>query len=288
MDKININKNSKRTSLAVPLFFLLAFVVVPLMVQPAAATTYWVNGTVTRADTGAVLSGAVVANSTDATMTDTTGADGYFNISGFAGSETHTLTVTKAGYTTITFTAVITSASVEAGTKNMLVATPLISAITNSGISGTGATVSWTVNHSTVGNRLIYTPDPGRTDNLLYSAWSNSTTSPSFTLSNLVAGQTYYYTAQSYNTVNGTYYDSDTGSVTTTQSGAKSMYRKQQEAVAAVQQQKQQAQANAGFMGTITASNNKPKVVILLILIIVVVGYFVMNGDKSKGSKKGK
>lgn len=176
----------------------------------------WINGSILRSDSGAALSGVVVFNTTNSSQTDTTGADGYFNISGFGNKTNHNLTVTApSGFTSSTLSINVSGADNTSTVKTLTIITPVNSAITESSGTRDQVTISWTVSDSYVANRITYGLDSALSYNNQHTSWSNSTASPSFTLSNLYSGSVYYYQVESYNLANTSYSDSDTGNYTT-------------------------------------------------------------------------
>lgn len=189
------------------MLYVFALLTVLLTVSPAlaAAPPYFLNGTINRSDTMAGLVGVTVTLNT--TNTTTTIAAGFFSLANVAnGTYSVVVTVPNDGYTApVAFTGLINGDSNTTLKRNLTVVTPTISGVAEAGVTRTGATISWTPSISTIGNRLVYTHDSALTNNLVTSEWSNSTVSPSFTLSGLDIYTTYYYQVQSYNSNNGTY-----------------------------------------------------------------------------------
>lgn len=280
--------------LIIPLLLVLALVFVP----PSAAVgcpsnACWINITVYRWDTGGALSGAVVANASNATQTSTTGANGQANISWYdysnsSASGGHNLTITgPAGYNSGNINKIeITVLVNDTLTISLRPLSVLNSAITEASLTKSGATVSWTVNHSTVGNRIIYSLDSGLLTNLFYTAWSNSTSSPSFAIAGLSPSQKVYYRVESYNTPNSTYNDKDTGDFTTSAGNAVAIENEDEDLSYAIKN------TNTPLSKAITskvskAPTNKSKrdnVLYLLIgvvfVLLIIVVYYVVEEKK--------
>lgn len=75
-------------------------------------------------------------------------------------------------------------------------APPTISSIVESGLTNSSVTISWITNIQT-NSRIRYGTDPDLSSGA-WSAWANSTTSPSITLLGLTGNTTYYYAAYSH------------------------------------------------------------------------------------------
>lgn len=189
------------------MLYVFALLAVLMMVVPAfaAAPPYFLNGTINRSDTMAGIVGVTLTLNT--TNTTVTIANGFFSFANVGnGTYSVVVTVPNDGYTApAAFTGLINADSNTTLKRNLTVVTPTVSGVTESSVTRTGAVISWTPSISTIGNRLIYTHDSALTNNLVTSDWSNSTTSPSFTLSGLDIYTTYYYQVQSYNSNNETY-----------------------------------------------------------------------------------
>lgn len=192
----------KKTMLYV---FVLMAVLLTTAAPAFAGPPYFLNGTINRSDTMAGLAGVTVTlNTTNAT---TTIADGSFSLANVKnGTYSVVVTVPNDGYTApAAFTGLIDDADNTTLKRNLTVVTPTISGVTEASVKRTSTVISWTPSISTIGNRMIYTHDSALTNNLITSDWSNSTVSPSFTLSGLDIFTTYYYQVQSYNNNNATY-----------------------------------------------------------------------------------
>ena len=102
-----------------------------------------------------------------------------------------------------------TSDPVSAPFPNFTTLTPSVPNITSlsaTNIKTTSATITWSVNQSTI-NRLLYGKNANLSD--AKSSWSNNTDSPSIGLSSLSQETTYYYQAYSYNTYNSSLFDAE-------------------------------------------------------------------------------
>ncbi len=190
------------------MLYVFVMLAVLLSVAPAyaAAPPYFLNGTINRSDTMAGLNGVTVTQNTTGNTT-TTNSAGFFSLSNVKnGTYTVDITVPNDGYDApATLTGLIDAADNTTLKRNLTLVTPSVSGITESSVGRTSAIISWTPNISTIGNRIIYTRDSALTNNLVTSSWSNSTASPSFTLSGLDIFNTYYYQVQSYNNNNASY-----------------------------------------------------------------------------------
>lgn len=200
--------------LIIPVLLLMSLSLLPAAQAVACpANGCYINITVYRYDTGGALSGAVVANTSNATQTATTGADGAANISWYdysnsSASGGHNLTITApAGYNNSNIAKIEIAGNAVVNDTLFVKLIPLgvlQTSISAGTITKTGATVSWTNNFS-VDNRIKYSQDSGLATNYFYTAWNNATTSPSRVLSNLDVYKKYYYQVESYNPVNNSY-----------------------------------------------------------------------------------
>lgn len=222
---------TKRLKYLVPILLVLVLSLLPIVSAVSCPSNdCWINGTIRRWDTNAVVVGAIVYNSTNASMTYTTNANGYFNISGWDYTNTtasgwHNLSITApAGYTTgntiqkieISGNAIANNTSI----TRIHPIRPVQSAIVSSSVTKNGATISWTSNNSNVGNIVNYSMDSALGTDVYKSDWSNSTASPSFLLSNLRLNTKWYYQVSSYNIVNNSYAATSTILNFTTLSGS--------------------------------------------------------------------
>jgi hypothetical protein len=259
---------------------------IPLVM--AAPPPYWVNGTVKRIDTDAVLAGAIVVNNSNATQSDTTGADGFFNISGFYNATNVTLKINASGFTQAYVIGINVNGAdnqTYGTTSNVTLSlvTPSNSVATSASVTKNGAVISWTVtatdnwNNNNVANRVIYyaSGEPNTT-----SSWSNTTTSPSFTLSNLRSNNAYTVVLQTYNGVNNAARDLDnTVTFTTLKAGTKSYWTPP----APVSTKK-------SAIDKILPSMSRTKKIVLgaAVVIVVVIAYFgfVQGGKGGSGRKR--
>lgn len=197
---------------------LLAMLIL-LFISPASAYTYWINGTTYRSDTGAVLGTVYIYN--NSITSNTSSAGGGFSLCCFTNNTNGwNLTAQFNGtdsYVVNRTVLIVNAANLSNIRLNLTPKTPAISGVTESGVTKSGATISWTSNVSNVGNKLTYSLDSGLASNTFDLEWSNSTTTPSYTLSNLRAATIYYYRATTTNRVNSaaTYTTTSTGSFTT-------------------------------------------------------------------------
>jgi hypothetical protein len=98
--------------------------------------------------------------------------------------------------------------------------------VTASSVTSSSVTIGWSAGFRTR-NRIRYGTTPGTYDMTaeLFGTWSNwdgkgaMTKDPVFVLSNLKSGTTYYYTAQSYNSIFDEWISSAEGTFTTTADG---------------------------------------------------------------------
>lgn len=184
-----------------------------------ASAGYFINGTTYRSDTGGVLGSVYIFNGTNYTTSDAT--TGVFSISSMDNNTngwTFTAQFNATGsYLPNTTTIIVNGANVSGVNMNLTVRVPAISSLASSSVGKTSATVSWTSNISNVGNKLTYSTDSNLANNLFTTDWSNSTTSPSFALTNLRVNTKYYYRASTANIVNSsaTYTTTSDSSFTT-------------------------------------------------------------------------
>ena len=215
------------------IMLLLLTAVMFMSVESASADVFWVNGTLRQTSNGALIVGAIVVNSTNATQYDTTGADGFFNISGFYNATGIILTANASGYTSANSRSYSTT-GVSQGSNNtdlngtgfnLSAITPVNSAEAATSVTKDAATIAWTVtatdsvNNNYVSNKIVYWAS-GIANTT--SSWSNTSTSPSFSLTNLRPGQAYTVYTMTYNQVNNSYKDTDTVTFTTLKAGTHS------------------------------------------------------------------
>lgn len=258
------------------------------MVQVGSAEVYNINGTVNRSDTNVGLGGATVTNGTNTTTTSLTAPIGWFNLPNMqnnTGSIGWTITYRAEGFTQQINYTNVSGADNFTNNVSLTPITPVNSALTASSITKNSATISWTVtatdnvNNNYVGNRITYYASgvPSVT-----SAWSNTTSSPSFALSNLRENLVYTYTVETYNRASSSYTDSDSSTFTTTYIGGK----KKTPVPTAI---KPKATAVKKTITTMVTPSNNNQVFFLVIVIILGGAYFVAvknKGKKDKGKKK--
>ncbi len=242
----------------------------------------WINGTITENDTLGGLVGATVANGSNVSQTVTTTAGGLYNISGF-GNTTGlgiNLTVTASGFTTGTISNIVVNGADNSTTNQQeSIITPTISAITVSSITRSGSVIAWTTtlaapttNNAYIGSKVIYSLDSALATNLVNSSWTNSSTSPSFTTTNLLPAKTYYYQVESYSLANSSIKSLTTGTFVTLKAGTKS-YWTPPVPQAPVVVRKQQT-----LIQTMVSSNPKKKVMfVMLVAIVAVIAYFGLS-----------
>lgn len=260
---------------------LLLTMVLAIAVIPASAN--FVQGWVFRSDTSAAMSGIAVSNSSNATQTATTSANGSYNmtVTGSAIEMTLSLAPT-AGYTRNTSVKYTVTGAAGNSSRNvtMMVITPAVSAVTESTPTLSADTVSWTVtatdglNNNYVGNRIKYGTDSALASNYFITDWSNNTAAPSISLTNLLINTKYYYQVETYNQLNGAYSATTTGDFTT-KSGVSSHYTPVPT--------HQQAQAPTSIINIPSGVNG-----MVILAIVGVLAYFILFGIGSKGNKKGK
>lgn len=259
---------------------LLASVMLILLfgVGEAYASSYYINGTVTRSDTGAGLSGVIVtANVTNTTTTDVTGFYSLTNNNN--GTATMSFTVPNDGYviSSAPSTVVISGANNTSANAVVGVVTPTVSVVASaSSRTIRSATVSWSSSIGTVGNRLLYSADSGLTNNLMTTGWSNSTSTPSFALAGLNMFTTYYYQTQTYNSNNGSYYVTSTGNFKTLAGTDEDVQTYQ--VVVQPQTTKSPLTITAPSAATVQGMSNIQKGVVILL----VVGVFYLIFGKKK------
>lgn len=236
----------------------------------------YINGTITRSDTGGALNGATVTNSSNATQTDTTDSNGVFNISGFVNTTAtnrHNFTIEAEGFTAGTLINItVSGADNTTSTAQLVIITPSNSGLTASSVTKNSATLSWTVsatdsvNNNYVGNRITYYASGVPT---VTSEWSNTTTAPSFPLSNLRENHVYTYTVETYNRANESYSDSDSSTFTTTYVGG---IKKKTPVPTAIKPKATVAKKSVTKMVT---PSNRNQVAFLIIVIIIGAAYFL-------------
>ncbi len=260
---------------------VLSILALLLVVNTASAAVYYLNGTVIGSDSGSGISGvAVTQNVTNSTTTDATGFFSLPNVNNGA----QTLTFKANGYTAIANTTVIAGAN-NYSNQTMTIITPTIT-VTDSGVTRTEATIAGTitatdgVNNNYVGTRVRYSKDSGLTTNVWTTAWSNTTTSPSFTLSNLDLGVKWYYSIDTYNRANEAYTASATGDFTT----LKGIYDETQDASNYAPGVVQQAQNQGALISASiveaqnqAAQNERNRNIVIFILVIGGIYYLFLR-----------
>lgn len=272
---------------------LLLVLMVSLLAPPTSATyTNWINGTTNRSDTGGILATVYVFNGSNSSTSNATGffsiccmennTNGWTLTAQFNGSDSYTpnTTIKTVNYENLTNTYM-----------TLVVRKPAISSLASSSVTKTGATISWTSNVSNVGNKLIYSIDSNIGTNVYETAWSNSTTSPSFTLSNLRVNTKYYYQASTGNIVNsGVTYTTLSNDSFTTGHGYVEEEPSAEAIVKAVKTPKPTAKP-AIDLSAITGKKGagiSRQGVVLLIAFVVVVGIvaYAWQANKSMGKPK--
>lgn len=248
----------------------------------AAAPPYFLNGTINRSDTMAGLSGVALAlNGTNTTTTD---ANGVFSLGVQNGSYTISVTVPNNGYNSeVNMTGTINAASNTTMKRNVTLVTPAVSSITETSITRTGGTVAWTSSISFVGNRLKYSKDSSLTNNVLTTAWSNTTASPSFTLAGLDIFTKYYYQVETYNDNNQTYSATSTGDFTTLAGNPE----EEPEAYELVQQPSTgQIGSPGAIMSNVQGQVKSSKTNKVIAFGIIIVVLYLVLGGKAGGKKR--
>lgn len=268
---------------------LLLLVTVALISTPVSAhveDNLWnVSGWVLRSDTLTGVSGVAVSNASNATQTATSNASGGYSISVSNTTSGVISVAATAGYiknTSVTYTV----SGSDNTTKNitMILVTPTVSGVTETTPTTTGDTISWTVtatdslNNNYVGSRIKYSDASDLASNYFYSGWSNDTTSPSLSLSNLRINTKYYYQVETYNHLNGAYSGTTTGDFTT-KSGVSSTYGKTPAPPVAGKP------SLIPGLGNVSGGDNNG---LIVLVVIGVVTYFVLFGSGKGGSKKGR
>ena len=257
---------------------LYVFVVLVILLSALPVSAYNINGTIKRADTMVGLDSVTVTLNT--TNTTTTNSSGFFSLANVAnGTFSVVITVPNDGYVTpSTLVGLIAGADNTTSHSNLTLATPTISGITETSIGRTSAIISWTPSISTIGNRIIYTRDSALTNNLVTSSWSNSTTSPSFTLSGLDIFNTYYYQMQSYNNNNASYSVTSNGDFKTL-AGNPEDEPESYELVSVPQSGQQSTSIVTQTREQVTKSKTNK---VIAFGVIIVVLYLVLFGKKKK------
>lgn len=277
---------------------LLLGLLLVMLINPASAITYFINGTTNRTDTGALLGTVYIYNGSNST---TSNATGYFSICCMVNNTGgYTFTAQFNGTDSyLTNTTIVTFGSDDNISNlnvriKLSVKVPAISSLASSSVTKTGATVSWTSNVSNVGNKLTYSTDSTLTNNVFTADWLNSTTSPSFALSNLHVSTKYYYSASTGNIVNSntTYTTTSTGSFTTGHGYVEDELPLESVAKAVIKTPKSTAKP-AIDLSTITGKKGtgiSKQGVVMLIAFIIVAGIvaYALQANKSTGKSKKK
>lgn len=272
------------------LLLLVTVALISIPVSAHAENGLWnVSGFVLRSDTGAGLSGLTVSNGSNASQTTTTNSSGGYILNTSNTTVALSLSISaSAGYTQNTSVTFLTNESDDSDVNvTYILITPTITAVTETTPTFSGETISWTVtatdgvNNNYVGSRVLYSKDSALTSNYFYSGWSNDTTAPSLSLTNLEVYTKYYYQVETYNHLNGAYSATTTGDFTT-KSGVTSTYGKPSAT----------APKTGGIGGVpfITDAAGKPNMLVVL-AILGVLAYFVLfgtGGSKKGGFKKGR
>lgn len=274
---------------------LILLMVVLLMVSsPVSAYEQFINGTTNRSDTNSSL-GSVYVYETYGNST-TSNASGYFSMCCMQNNTAGwNLTAQFNGtdsYTAGTTVVVVNNANVTDVRLLLVVKVPAISSLAASSITKTGATVSWTSNVSNVGNMLRYSTDSNFASNTFNTTYSNSTTSPSFALSNLRVYTKYYTRASTGNIVNSntTYTTTSDSSFTTGHGYVEDELPLESIAKAVVKTPKPTAKP-AIDLSAITGKKGtgiSGKGVVMLLAFIVVAGIVAYAWQASKSTGKSK
>lgn len=260
-------------------------------------TTAWINGTLLDVDNSSAIPGVYVRNASNATTgsgdidsrkfaDDTTGTDGFFNISCFQTGAAETIYFNKSGYIERSLTIAAVNATSDHGNLLMTPQTPTLSGAAASSITRNTATYSWTVtatdnvSNNAVGNRIVYKAS-GIVNQT--GSWSNSTTAPSVSLSSLRDGQTYTVYYETYNAAAAGYRAMASTTFTTKKSNMGAII--EAETAGAVPTTKKPA----GVLERVLSPNKTPQQRNIIIVVIVVIigviayfGYFANSGGKGK------
>lgn len=264
-------------------------------------TTAWINGTIRDVDNSSAILDVYVRNASNSTTgsgdidsrkfaDDTTGADGFFNISCFQTGAAETIYFNRSGYVERSLTIAAVNATSDHGNLLMTPRTPTLSGAAASSITRNTATYSWTVtatdnvSNNAVGNKIVYMS--GGITNITAS-WSNTSTSPSFSLTALREGQLYTVYYETYNTAGAGYRTMGSTTFTTKKSNMGAII----EAEAAITPAPAKPKS---IIESLTSPNKTPQqrniIVVVIVVIIGVVAYFgyFANGSGKGGKSKKK
>lgn len=258
--------------------------------------TSWINGSILDADNSSAISGVYVRNASNATTgtdyeqasakyaDDTTGTDGYFNLSCFSAGAAETIYFNRSGYIERSLTIAAYNGTGENGALLMTPRSATLSGAASSSITRNTATFSWTatasdnVSNNAIGNRIVYMS--GGITNIT-SSWSNTTTTPSISLTALREGQTYtvYYESYSLASAKGRTMSSTTFTTLKSKMGA----------IIAAEEAGVPAPAKpSGALEILTSPNKTPQQRnIIIVAIVAIVGIIIYFGYLAKGGGKG-
>lgn len=268
----------------------------------AAPTCIPVNGSITDSVSGNPITGAYVRNASNisaeatADSTDTTGADGFFNFTCMFANDApgataadYKLWVNASGYTekVLALNLSVTNASYFGTAPGVVAArmtpiTPVNGAVTVSSITKNSAVIAWTVNTPTdnVSNNYVdqvLKISASGVPNLT-QAWTNSTLTNSYSVTNLLSNQVYTYYAIVYNTAHNALNDQDSATFTTLKAGVASSWTPEPTAT-----------PKKGIFDTITGGKKTAKqrnvIVVAVIAILAIIFYYgIIN--KPGGKRK--
>ncbi len=269
-----------------------------VMADTCNNATSWINGTVKDADNSTVMPGVWVRNASNSASDlttfsdDQTGTDGNYNLSCFEAGAAETLYFNKSGYTerSLIIAAYNGSAAENLGTILMTAVTPTVTGAAASSITRNTATYSWTVtatdnvSNNSVSNRLVW-----YASGIVNATkdWSNATTSPSFTFTNLREGQKYTVEYQAINSGNAGYRKIATTTFTTLKSNMGAIIEAEGAGAAPAPSKPK------GIIESLTSPTKSPQqrniIVVVIVVIIGVVAYFGWYVPSSgKGGKSRK
>lgn len=258
---------------------LLVLLSLILLALPSQAAQYNITGYINRSDSMTALNGVTVSNGTNTTTTNATGYYIMANMSNNTGGRGWELTVTAPNdgyYSALTY-ASVNGADNTSAHANLTLVTPSISGVTEASKTISGITISFTPNISTVGNRIKYGKDSALSDGV-YTGWSNSTTSPSFVITNLGTFTKYYYQSEAYNNNNATYSTTSSIATFTTKAGVADGNPYDPGAVIINNPNITTTQPPVPIVGT----SNNGNLIIIVLAVIVIGGLLMYSGKKGR------
>jgi len=272
----------------------------------AAPSCIPVNGSITDSVSGYAISGAYIRNASNisatstADSTDTTGTDGFFNLTCVFANEAPGATavdykfwLNASGYTekVLAVNVSVVNGSYFGTTPGIVAAkmipiTPVQSVATASSIKRDSATISWTLTTPTdnvtnlyVGSRILYTAS-GIAN--ITSSWTNLTLSPSISMTNLREGITYTAYFLTYNRASGSIYDSSSKTFTTLKSNMGAILAAEEGATTPAKP--------SSPLDVLTSPNKTPMqrniIIGIIVAVVLIIGYFYFTAEPSKGKKR--